>query len=174
MVGTVSRSRVALAAAFLAAALALSGCSDDDPEPRSAPPASSSPASPSTTADDEGLVRDYFEAISSATSTGDTSTLEDLATPECVNCQTLVANIQHAFGEGGHVEGARWIVTALQMARRERDGTEWHVDVRTARERWFDGSGELVKVVRPSTQEFAVIVKRRSDRAVVADMRLRS
>src|SRR4051812_17262664 len=161
MMGAVNRARAVLTALLVASALSLVGCSGDDPEPKFAPPSSEPPESPSTTAaaaPEESFVRSYFDAIGHATQSGDTSKFMQLSAQGCDNCSILASNIEGGYADGGRVEGASWTVEDIVEAGETHGGTIWNVDVRTARERWYDADGDLKKIVKPSVQKFAVLV----------------
>jgi hypothetical protein len=159
--------------------LALGACSDDDPEPKFAPtPSTSAPTevttSPTTAADEETeFVASYFKSIGEATTNGDTTAFVGVSSPDCTNCQTLARNIDRAFKGGSHVEGALWVIAKSVRAGKRPEGNVWNVDVTTARERWYDGSGELIKIVKPSTQKFGIIVAVDGGDFQVKDLRLR-
>ena len=183
MIAVVTRTRTVITALTVVSVLALGACSGDDPEPKFAPtPSTSAPTSeptdvttsPSVVKDEEAeFVTSYFELIGEATTDGDTAEFVEMSSPACANCQTLARNIDRAFRGGGYVEGASWVVAKSVKAGERSGGNEWNVDVTTARERWYDANGELVKIVKPSTQKFGIIVTADDGSFRVSDMRLR-
>jgi hypothetical protein len=172
MIGVVSRTRAALTAAVVLSALALGGCSDDEPEPKFTPPSTTAPAEASP--DGASFVRSYFELIGRATKTGETSTFLASTSEGCDNCMLLAKNIERGFAAGSYVEGADWSVDDVSAVGETSGGTVWNVNVATARERWYDANGNLIRTVRPSNQHFAVIVETSQGAPVIVDMRLRS
>jgi hypothetical protein len=181
----VRRSRTAFALGVVVLPLVLGGCSGDDPEPKFAPPESTSPTesgSPSAPAssasanrrdEQAGLINDYFSAISDAISSGDPSRFLALATKDCANCRVIGDNLVQAYAGGGHIEGGHWAVVSSRFVRQAPLGSIWNVDIRSARERWLDRDGQPVKVVDPGVQHFGVALQ--VDRSVwrVREMKLR-
>jgi hypothetical protein len=185
MMAGVTGTRAVIAAVGVALVLGVAACSGSDPEPRIAPPSSSAPSSPSTSPaassspantanDQEAFVRGYFESIGRATQSGDPSEFLAMSADSCGNCHVLAQNIEKAYGGRRYVEGADWAITRTFRAGERPEGEVWNVDVKTAKERWYDGSGDLVKIVDASTQHFGVIVSVDGDSYRIADMRLRS
>jgi hypothetical protein len=123
MIGLVNRSRTVITAMSLLSVLALGACSDDDPQPRFAPPSSPAPSSPSTTAVSgpvaptmpatargtdaaaaEAFVKFYWEMVNYAQATGDVDGLKALA-PRCGTCAAAVDYIVDVYERGGHIRG---------------------------------------------------------------------
>ncbi|KQW53483.1 hypothetical protein ASC77_04160 [Nocardioides sp. Root1257] len=134
MIGVVSRTRAVLTAVVLLSALALGGCTDDDPEPKFGPTESTSPASPtspSTTAaaalSPEDTVRAWVDAQNEALVSGDTTVMEALATSSCQGCSDFSNPIRDVFAEGGSYRGGKWKVDAAKA--RKSSGSEVTVDV---------------------------------------------
>jgi uncharacterized protein DUF6318 len=178
----VNRSRSAIVVAAVALVLLVGACSGE-PKPKFAPPESSSPTgSPSRSTPDHvesgdttaRFINDYFAAVGDSTTTGDTSAFVRMSSPSCQNCQTLAHNVEAAYEGGGHIEGGDWTVSNLRRVSDIEMGTIWNVDVETSRERWYDGDDHLIKIVRASTERFAVIVSQDRSRHLLRDMRLRS
>ncbi|MCW2791750.1 MAG: hypothetical protein JWO76_848 [Nocardioides sp.] len=175
------RSRVAFALGVVVPLLVLGGCSDDDPEPRIAPTTSTSPSdtgspSPTPTSAKEAqavLIDRYFAEISAAISTGDPDTFLGLTSKRCVNCRIIADNLIGAYAHGGYIEGGSWNVTASEFVRKAPLGFVWNVDVRSAREKWFDRDGSPVKIVDPSTQHFGLALQPQADEWRIREMKLR-
>jgi hypothetical protein len=177
----VTRSLSAIAVGVVVPALVFGGCSGD-PKPKFVPSESSSPtgASSSSAADSKPeattarFINDYFDAVGTSTATGDTRAFVGMSSPRCRNCRTLAHNIEAAYENGGRVEGSNWEVANLRRTSASELGSVWNVDVRTTRERWYDGDDHLIKIIRASSQRFAVIVAGEGSTRVLRDMRLRS
>jgi hypothetical protein len=176
----VTRLRTALALTLTVPLLALGACSEEDPQPKIAPSESSSPTespSASSSASPQALsetqtVRRFFEGISASISAGDSSRFMTLAAKRCTNCQEIAQSLENAYADGGHIENGRWTVVRLQRVSGSPQAGLWNVDIQTAKERWFDGEGQLVKVVTPDKLKFKVAVFRRSDAWKIRELRL--
>lgn len=178
------RSRTAFALGLVAPLLVVSGCSGGDPQPKIAPSvpvsSSSSGVPPASTSADPArsdvvsLLDEFFARVGESTTSGNPKLFLRLASSQCQNCQTLADNIRLAYGDGGHVEGGHWEVVSARQVSNTDEGAVWNVSVKTARERWFDGSGHLTKIVRASTTKFGVIVAEAGSSQVVREIRLRS
>lgn len=131
MIDGVSRTRAVLTAAVLLSALALGGCSDDEPEPKFAPP-SKAPTSPSTTAasgpieptlpeaakgDDRAaagvFVRHYWEMVRYAEESGDLDGLRRLSSPQCQPCVQGIEYLEDVHAANGRISGGERTVTEL-------------------------------------------------------------
>ncbi|MFC6046132.1 DUF6318 family protein [Nocardioides hankookensis] len=139
-----SRTRAVLTAAVLLSALALGGCTDDDPEPKFGPTESTSPASPtspstssaagtvaptlpsaaqgSTAASAEAFVKFYWEAVNYAQSSGDLRLLRGLGSPSCTACNAGVSYLEQVFDAGGHVVGGVGSLSVQKSSLVEGDG----------------------------------------------------
>jgi hypothetical protein len=120
------------------------------------------------------FISDYFAAVGDSTTSGDTRPFVRMSSPKCQNCRTLAHNVEAAYRGGGHIEGGDWKVSNVRRVSDIGVGTVWNVDVETSRERWYDGDDRLVKIVRASTERFAVIVSEDHSKHLLRDMRLRS
>lgn len=133
-----------IAALVLAAILALSACSDDDPDPgdpmstwtpSGTPEAPSSSATPSadptepplpdaareaTEAGARAFITYYWDLINYAQVTGDVKALRKVSAPQCTGCSAGIKGIRDVYGSGGHVEGGEYTVTISTVA--ELDG----------------------------------------------------
>ncbi|ABL81024.1 MULTISPECIES: DUF6318 family protein [unclassified Nocardioides] len=124
MIVAVTRSRTVVAALCVVSVLALGACSGDDPQPRFAPPSSSAPTSPSTTAVSgpveptmpaaargsdaaaaEAFVRFYWEMVNYAEQTGDLVGLKRIARSECAACTRGIGYLQDVFAADGEITG---------------------------------------------------------------------
>jgi Family of unknown function (DUF6318) len=127
----VIRTRTVVTTLTALTVLALGACSGDDPKPKVAPPSSSAPTSPSTsaasgdvaptmpegaTAPDrtgaERFVEYWFEALSYAMVTGDTALVDEGSAPACDSCAALGKQIAKLYEHGGRVETDGWAVEA--------------------------------------------------------------
>jgi hypothetical protein len=141
----VTGTRAVITACSLLSVLALGACSGDDPEPRFAPPSSSAPASPSTTAASdpvpptmpaevnrtdaaaaEAFVRFYFEAVNYAQGSGDVSGLGPLAV-KCRGCDAGVRSVTETYDDGGVIRGGRGHVVQFKTGFLDRDPNDWAV-----------------------------------------------
>jgi len=124
MIVAVTRSRTVIAALCVVSVLALGDCSGADPEPRFAPPSTSAPTSPSTTAVSgpveptmpaaakgtdaaaaEAFVRFYWEMVNYAQATGDLDGLQSLADASCAACREGTSYLERVFSDGGEISG---------------------------------------------------------------------
>jgi hypothetical protein len=122
MIGVVSRTRAVLTAVALLSALALSGCTDDDPEPKFAPPSSEAPTSPSSASTSaaaalspEDTVRAWVEARNDALSSGDVGSVQALSVAECTTCEDSLDPIRQVHEDGGSFQTAGWRVVSARL-----------------------------------------------------------
>ena len=112
------------ALAALVVVLGSTACSDDDPEPKFAPPsASPTPSEPSTSvvsssSDPVSVARAWIEAQNEALQSGDTSGARGLATENCRSCDGLIRPIEEVFEAGGRFVTKGWTVDKAKEARR--------------------------------------------------------
>src|SRR3954470_17037219 len=125
MIGAVRRTRAVLTALSVIPVLLVAGCTDDDPEPKLAPPSSEAPTSAthSSTATTvppqpelpaaaqersdvgaEAFVRYWLDVVNFAQLTGDTSELGALNDVRCWGCRGIVNAIDSAYQSGGRIE----------------------------------------------------------------------
>ncbi|ABL83551.1 hypothetical protein Noca_4054 [Nocardioides sp. JS614] len=135
MIVAVTRSRTVIAALCVVSVLALGACSGDDPEPRFAPPSSSAPSSPSTTAVSgpveptmpaaargsdaaaaEAFVRFYWEMVNYAQATGDVEGLRSLGAEGCNACDGGVQFIRDVVKRSGEVVGGENSISHVRSA----------------------------------------------------------
>jgi hypothetical protein len=184
MIGDVSRTRAALTALTLIPTLLVAGCSDDDPKPKFEPPSSEVPStsspspSPSSTIatkreQQTATIEQFVGAISESLATGDPSEFLDLTSDSCQNCRVLADNLSGAYAGGGHIEGGGWALMSSEYQGEKPLGSIWNVDIKSAREQWMDGDGEVVKIVRAGTQHFGVALEESGDGWRVRELRLR-
>lgn len=137
MIGDVTGTRAVIAAAALI--LALAGCSDD-PEPRVADPAPTSPSAPTTDASGptppempdaakgtdaaaaEAFVRFYWETVNYAQETGDVDALSDLGSSECGACTAGVQALRDVFDANGDFRGGTGTVSINNVNFIQDDG----------------------------------------------------
>jgi hypothetical protein len=147
--------------------LVLAGCSGEDPEPKMAPtqsvastPSTSAPTvSPSTAPAEADFIAKFFGEISSAISNGDPSGFLAMTSGQCENCEVIASNLVAAYEDGGHIEGGLWTVKSTSFDRETVIGSIWNADVETARERWFDGNDDPIKIVRADTVKVAIALE---------------
>ena len=122
-----------LAVIGLVAALTLSACSDDSPEPRFEPESSSAaatetPSSPTTeTSETEAVgrtplatVREWVKAYNSTLRTGDAAEARSL-TSRCKPCDWQVDPVVEVHEKGGEFNGATWKIAAAEVTDRVTD-----------------------------------------------------
>jgi hypothetical protein len=123
------RHRLVIAAALL---LALAGCSDDSPEPKASASTTQATASPTLTgpvapvlpeaakaktqAGAKAFVRYWFEAITFAMKTGETSEVDEVAHADCDSCTNLTRSIRSIYDEGQRNVGGGWNVLLINPA----------------------------------------------------------
>ncbi|RLV56900.1 hypothetical protein D9V41_03785 [Aeromicrobium phragmitis] len=117
-----------------AAVLLLAGCSGAPPDEQPTPTATASPTHapptmPELALDDspagaEAFVRHYIDVLNYAALTGDTSTLEELSSPECDGCRSYVDSIVETYRSGGYIRDESWRVEDV-----ESESVEAGVDV---------------------------------------------
>ena len=175
-------NRCRLAIAFLlVATLVLGGCSDDPrpkiarPSESSSPTVSESPSAggPASPRDEQAaFIESYFSEVSASISTGDSAPFIALSSGNCQNCRVLADNLSQAYADGGRIEGGHWRVLGSRHVREAKLGSIWNVRVRSARERWLDGQGDPVKIVRAGTQRFGMAIVSVKGRWLVRELRL--
>jgi hypothetical protein len=123
----VKRSRLAITFGLVVPALVLGGCSGD-PEPKFAPPESSSPSAVSTSpsprqapANPVATVRAWVEAQNDALRTGDTEELEALSADPCQACDDFIKPIQRVYRKGGYFHTKGWKVVAAKTRPGSKD-----------------------------------------------------
>ena len=178
------RTRTVLVAVLL---IGLVSCSDD-PEPKVADPTESPSSTVSHTAsptptetvptatasaqDELATIKAFFAAVSASISTGDTAAFMGLASPDCDNCKVIAQNIEDAYANGGYILDGRWTVSSIDFHEQVDAGRVWKASVDTAKERWCDASGKVIKVVEPSFLTFDVLLHRRSGAWQLQELRL--
>ncbi|WP_127479002.1 DUF6318 family protein [Nocardioides pantholopis] len=159
--------RLLLAAAC--AALALTGCSEDDPAPKIDPgdsssaaatptPTSTAPVEPTLPAEAEGtdaaaaeaFVEFYWEMVNYAQATGDVDGLRELALESCAACKGGADGISQIHSADGLIDGGVVTVQALN-ARRFESGpaTGFIVIART------DVSPQVIRVPGKKAERYA-------------------
>lgn len=120
------------AAALLAAALLLVGCSDD-PEPRFESPPSSSPSEPQTSAEPdaqtpEEFIREWFELNTEMQNSGETAEFM-AASQGCGPCATLAKRVTSIYDSGGAVRLDRQEVDRVKSVASAADLEQFNVTV---------------------------------------------
>ncbi|GAA4690079.1 DUF6318 family protein [Nocardioides conyzicola] len=144
MIGDVSRTRAALTAFTLLSVLGLAGCTDDDPEPKFAPPSSEAPTSPSTSAaaalSPEDTVRAWVDAQNLAMTSGDSTEVRSLGTSDCESCDGLIDPIDAVIDAGGRFETSGWTVDRAKQVSDNSDETTVKAAVTIAAGRTYNSS----------------------------------
>lgn len=145
-------------AAGLAASLLLAGCSGDEEQPRTLPPApSASPspvvlpvppeATPETAQGAAAFARYFFDVVvNSAYGTVDPRQIEVLSTTACNSCDNIVADIERLRDAGLRVYGKRFKLVFAEASPAESDGSIV-VDFRFSSDPYLerDASGATVR-----------------------------
>jgi hypothetical protein len=156
---SVRRSRTAFALGVVVLPLVLGGCSGDDPEPKFAPPESTSPTasgSPSSTptgpveptmpaaarrhtvAGAQAFVKFYWEMVNYAQATGALEPLVKLSAGNCGACSGGVGFLRKIFTAGGSVRGGEVTVSNLKASKvRAGNHVAWQVLVDVTNTRQF-------------------------------------
>lgn len=111
--------------------------------------------------------------MSEAIGTGDPSKFIAMSSSRCANCRVVAKNLTNAYSDGGYIRGGEWTVRSAVFESDNRVGSIWRVGIATARERWFDGNDDAVKVVDASMANVALAIERSGDSWQIREMRLR-
>lgn len=168
------------AAVALAAALALTGCSDDDPpDPPASPSASGTPTAPSssatataqptqpalpeaatkaTEAGARAFIAYYWDLINYAQVTGDVKALKKVSGPNCDGCQKGVEAVNELYESGGRAEGGAYeldisTVREVMPKNGQAFGIEAKYEVRNAPQTIIRGNG-TTDVSEPGSTTF--------------------
>lgn len=132
-------SRTRLVSGIVAAALplaVLAGCGEDEPKPKFEEPTSASPSESSSPEEPveptppaamkgdgvegaEAFVEYYFDVVTYAVLTGDTTHAEKLALPDCASCRGLLDTVDAVYDKGGSVRGGEMRAEDVRMAAKE-------------------------------------------------------
>ncbi|MBI2244131.1 MAG: hypothetical protein HYU55_09390 [Nocardioides sp.] len=180
MIVAVTRSRTVVAALCVVSVLALGACSGDDPQPRFAPPSSSAPTSPSTTAVSgpveptmpaaaqgtdaaaaEAFVRFYGEMVNYAQATGDLDGLESMTDQSCTACKGGLAALQRIFARDGRVVGGVNSLSRLRSGHLQGDErlTVWF-DLSTTKQLINYPGDRKDEVYRVATAKLMTVLRR--------------
>lgn len=123
------------AAALLAAALLLAGCSDD-PEPRFQPTETPSPTESSSTAEPEAqspeeFVREWFELSFQMQNSGETEAFR-AASKDCATCNDIADRVDDIYGAGGMIRLASQEILKMELGARSRTIKQYEVHVLTS------------------------------------------
>jgi hypothetical protein len=153
------RHRLVIASALL---LALSGCSDDSPAPKTSPSTTPATASPSptgpvapalptaakanTSVGAKAFVQYWFEALNYALHSGDTSAMDALAHSECSTCAGLRKSVRRIYDADGRLVGGGWRPDKVEHDPRiDPPDYRFAVRVTQARQKVVDGSGKVIE-----------------------------
>jgi len=168
----VRRLTAGLAATLL---LPLGACTGGDSEADPTEPTSAETPTPTTTKRDgptlppeaqgdneaaaKAFVTFYFELISDAMVTGDTSRLSEFSSPECTTCGSYVALIDETYSEGGRYVTRGWSVEATAAVG--NTGEQHHFALRTLQRRriLLDEHGDEVDVSRREVTPMRIILQ---------------
>lgn len=154
------------AALLLAATVALSACSDDDPDsPEPSPTPSSTSASPTATpsakptepvlpeaakkateAGARAFITYYWDLINYAQVTGDVKALKKASGSNCNGCRAGIRAVQSHYESGGHIEGGDYAIDVLAINELKSHSTpvrafEAKLAVENAPQTVIDGDG---------------------------------
>lgn len=153
--------RRGMAAALCAAALLLSACSDDPPEPKpldpptgsettTAPPTSEPPKAQTP----EALIRAWLRAVDKAQDTGETDELRR-AFPDCRACTTFAERVDGIYAAGGWVKAPAKKKVSIKIREKLGDDRRMY-EVRFVAPPWSLKESAKAKAVRqkggPGTQ----------------------
>ncbi len=166
------------AALLLAATLALSACSDDDPDsPEPSPTPSSTSASPTATpsakptepvlpkaakeateAGARAFITYYWDLINYAQVTGDVKALKRASGPNCEGCHGGIDAVRDLYRDGGSAKGGKYEVRighvrTITSADKTLTGIEAKYDVRNSRQTIYRGDGPP-EVSEPATTAY--------------------
>lgn len=176
-----------IAALVLAAILALSACSDDDPDPgdpmstwtpSGTPEAPSSSATPSadptepplpdaareaTEAGARAFITYYWDLINYAQVTGDVKALREVSGPNCEGCQKGINAVRDVYGNGGSAIGGAYSVhisSVREIAPEDRSlyGVEARYRVRNAKQTITRGDGSVEVSESGSTRYLSYLI----------------
>jgi hypothetical protein len=154
-------ARRGMAAALCAAALVVSGCSDDPPEPKpldpptgsettTAPPTSEPPKAQTP----EALIRSWLTAVDEAQASGDTGALRR-AFPGCAACTTFADRVDEIYDAGGWVKAPLKKNISIKLREKRSTGRRIY-DVTFFAPPWLLKESAKAKAVRqkggPGTQ----------------------
>ncbi|MEQ6900300.1 DUF6318 family protein [Nocardioides sp. YIM 152588] len=134
-------------AALVAAATLLVGACAAEADPAPTPPSASAAPPPSTATPDPGpveptlpaaatrngkagaeaFVEYYWEVVSYAQASGDTTRLEDLHAEACSLCTGAVQWIDRIYGSGGHINGGKHTVLTASATPSPSGSGRWVV-----------------------------------------------
>jgi len=160
--------------------LALGACSGDDPEPELAPPSSSAPSSPSTTAVSgpieptmpaaargtdaaaaEAFVKFYWEMVNYAQATGDVEGLRGLTDESCTACGGGLDALQKIFRQDGRVTGGINSLSKIHVGRLQNDDrvTVWF-ELSTTRQLIDYPGNRRDEIYRPAKVTLMTVLRR--------------
>jgi hypothetical protein len=138
----VTLCRWAIAVATVVLAFTVGACSGD-PEPKFAPPGSSTPAASASSTpagqaepalpraargDGESagraFVHFWLDTLNYAIESGDSAALQSISSPKCKECGRIVKTIDDIYGRGGHLSGGTWRMRSLRALPVDR-GADW-------------------------------------------------
>ena len=183
-----------LAVIGLVAALTLSACSDDSPEPRFEPESSSAaatttPSSPTTEASEteaveptlppeaqeatkaglEAFVAFYWKVVDYAEVTGDVQLLRTLSVDDCKTCAGGIEAIEDVYERGGRITGGTYELVSMRAFESDETPGAWIVaaSVRVGRQ-VVRGAGNLNETYPAGTQDLAILAEYDADRWQIA------
>lgn len=157
--------------------LALGACTDEGSSKEPSPTPSSESPSPTVTStgpsippeargDDEAsakaFVRYYFEVMTEAVVTGNTTAMRQLDTMRCISCRNLARRLDEVYGKGGSYRTKGWVPDKFIRGSLVKDGHEFYLRVRNHPRTLFDGA-KVVDRQPASVITLRVIVMRKSN-----------
>jgi hypothetical protein len=168
--------RRGMAAALCAAALVVSGCSDDPPEPKPLDPPTGSESTtapptsePPETQTPEQLIRDWIRTSYEVQISGETDDFRELGR-DCSPCDKFARRVEKIYTDGGWIKPPRQRVAAVKFETKYQDGRQIY-QASTRSPRWSLKESKAASVSKqpggPATYRFEL--KRFADQWRVTD-----
>lgn len=154
------------AAALLAGALLLAGCSDD-PEPRFEPTESPSPTESETSAEPqaqspEEFIREWVSLHADMQNTGETDRFL-MISPKCSACVELADLVDRYYAAGGYIKTAGWTLRSLERTSRTGNTLEYQADIDSAKTMYAEAEGAQQETLPAGNGRELFVVEKASD-----------
>lgn len=114
-------------------------------------------------------VRQFFEALTTASTTGNTAPAL-LITSESCSCRSIAESIAKDYDSGQHVEGGVWTLSKVKLFGIDRQYYYWDVTYSVAAARVIRRDGSVVRRYGGHTASGQVVVSKTADGWRVARM----
>lgn len=182
-----TRNRVVSVAALTVAAMLVSGCGggDDDPGPQTTSSPAARPIESATPEPPElpeaakvldrpgaeAFVRHYFGLVNYANATGDTTPMDVITNPGCLNCPSVAERARSLNADGSRLEGGEIVVQAAVAAPVEDGTTAVSTVLQQQPGRVVDQSGTMVQdLPAPPKESLSVYVVIADDQWRIFDL----